>query len=112
MARIPYVVCFRPIKIRTTLLSFRQHMTERYSSQLQVLKMWQIFVILSNDSMKDITDTVNDLYNVLHVADCCYVTKWVTITSALMGQSPIQTVPACDVQIRAHHHIDVFTDIN
>ena len=32
------------------------------------------------------------------------VTKWVTITSALTGQSP--------VQIGAHHHIDVYTDIN
>ena len=30
----------------------------------------------------------------------------------IMGQSPIQTVPACPVQIRAHHHIDVYTDIN
>ena len=29
-----------------------------------------------------------------------------------MGQSPIQTVPACPVQIRAHHRIDVYTDIN
>ena len=29
------------------LLSFRQYMTERYSGQLQVLKMRQIFVILS-----------------------------------------------------------------
>ena len=40
------------------------------------------------------------------------VTKWVTITSALTGQSPVETVPACPVQIRAHHHIDVYTDIN
>ena len=38
--------------------------------------------------------------------------KWATITSALTGQSPVQTVPACPVQIRAHHHIDVYTDIN
>ena len=29
-----------------------------------------------------------------------------------MGQSPVQTVPGCPVQIRAHHHIDVHTDIN
>ena len=29
-----------------------------------------------------------------------------------MGQSPVQTVPACPVQIRAHHHIDVYTYIN
>ena len=38
----------------------------------------------------------------------------ITITSALdrTGQSPVQTVPACPVQIRAHHHIDVYTDIS
>ena len=40
------------------------------------------------------------------------VTKWVTITSALTGQSPLETVPACPVQIAAHHHTDVYTDIN
>ena len=34
------------------LLSFRQYMTERYSGQLQVLKMWQIFVISSHDSTR------------------------------------------------------------
>ena len=62
--------------------------------------------------MKDITDTVNDVCNILHNADCCYVTKWVTITSALTEQSPVQTVPACLVQIRAHHHTDAYTDIN
>ena len=28
------------------------------------------------------------------------------------GQSTVQTVPACPVQIRAHHHTDVYTDIN
>ena len=44
--------------------------------------------------------------------DCCYVTKWVTITSVRTGQSPVQTMPVCPVQIRAHHHIDVYTDIN
>ena len=37
---------------------------------------------------------------------------WVTITSVHMGQSPIQTVPACPIQIRAHHHINVYIDIN
>ena len=62
--------------------------------------------------MKDITDTVNDVCNVLHDADCCYITKWVTIMSMHVGQSPLQTVPACPIQIRAHHHIDVYTDIN
>ena len=40
------------------------------------------------------------------------VTKWVTITSVLTGQSPVETVPACPVQIGAHHHTDVYTDIN
>ena len=44
--------------------------------------------------------------------DCYYVTKWATITSVRTGQSPVQTVPARPVQIRAHHHIDVYTDIN
>ena len=29
-----------------------------------------------------------------------------------MGQSPVQTVSASSIQIRAHHHIDVCTDIN
>ena len=62
--------------------------------------------------MKDITDTVNDVCNILHDTDCCYVTKWVTIMFAHMGQSLIQSVPACPIQIRAHHHIDVYTDIN
>ena len=40
------------------------------------------------------------------------VTKWVTITSLFMGQSPVKTVPACPVQIGTHHHIDVYIDIN
>ena len=42
------------------------------------------------------------------------VVIWVTIMSTLdrTGQSPVETVPACPIQIRAHHHIDVFTDIN
>ena len=62
--------------------------------------------------MKDITDTVNDVCNVLHDADCWYATKWVTITSTHTGQSPVRTVPACPVQIRANHHIDVNIDIN
>ena len=43
---------------------------------------------------------------------CCYITKWVAITSVCTGQSLVQTVPACPVQIRAHHHTDVYTDIN
>ena len=42
------------------------------------------------------------------------VVIWVRIMSALdhTGQSRVQTVPACPIQIRAHHHIDVYTDIN
>ena len=55
-----------------------------------------------------------------HFAQCnnnCDVTVAmlpITITSApdRTGQSPVQTVPACPVQIRAHDHIDVYTDIN
>ena len=62
--------------------------------------------------MKDITDTVNNVRNDVQDADCCYATKWVTITSACMGQSPVQIVPAYPRQIRAHHHTDVYTDIN
>ena len=46
-------------------------------------------------------------YNVLHDVTVA-VTKWVTITSAHVGQSPVQTEPACPVQIRAHHHIAVY----
>ena len=46
---------------------------------------------------------------------------WITITSALclvwkvivcMGHYYYVRVTACPVQIRAHHHIDVYTDIN
>ena len=32
--------------------------------------------------------------------------------SARTGQSPVQTVPTCPVQIRAYHHIDVDADID
>ena len=39
------------------------------------------------------------------------VTIWVIITSALRGQSRVETVPACPVQIGAQHHIDVYADI-
>ena len=55
--------------------------------------------------------------------DCCYATKWVTIMSTLdashtVGYCLYGTLllrlpwTACPVQIRAHHHIDVYTDIN
>ena len=56
--------------------------------------------------MKDITDTVNDVCNVLHDA--------VTVAMLPNGLQlrPIQTVPACPVQIRAHHHTGVCTGIN
>ena len=65
--------------------------------------------------MKDIPDTVND--------DVCTVAMlWVTITSALclvqkvtvcMGHYYyVRAGTACPVQIGAHHHIDVCTDIN
>ena len=55
--------------------------------------------------------------HVLHDATIlllCYqiVVIWVTITFAHAGGSPVQTVPACPVQTRVHHHINVCTDIN
>ena len=59
--------------------------------------------------MKDITDTVNDVCNVLHDADCCYVPNGLQLCSCIR---PLQTVPACPIQIIAHHHTDVYTDIN
>ena len=42
---------------------------------------------------------------------------WVTITSAryvtvCMGHYNYVLATACPVQIKAHHHIDVYTDIN
>ena len=42
------------------------------------------------------------------------VVIWVTITSVLdrTGQSPVQTVPACPIQIRAHHHMSIQTSIS
>ena len=65
--------------------------------------------------MKDIPDTVND--------DVCTVAMlWVTITSALCLVQKVTVCTghyyyvragtACPVQIGAHHHIDVYTDIN
>ena len=41
--------------------------------------------------------------------DCCNVTKYQSCNLGYnyvlhTGQSPVQTVPACPVQIRAHHH--------
>ena len=59
--------------------------------------------------MKDITDTVNDTcmvrqcmgYNYVHVVGYCLYR-----TLLLRPRS------ACPVQIRAHHHIYVYTDIN
>ena len=66
--------------------------------------------------MKDITDTVN-------VMSALTVTMlWVTITSALdVSIREVTVCPghyyyvhatACPVQIRAHHHMDVYTNIN
>ena len=37
--------------------------------------------------------------------------SWVTYLG-LYQTSPIETVPACPMQIRSHHHIDVYADIN
>ena len=63
--------------------------------------------------MKDITDTVNDvcttvamLPNGLQLCPCCPIWKVTVCTGHYYYMS------ACPVQIRAHHHIDVYTDIN
>ena len=66
--------------------------------------------------MKDITGTVK---RCLH-GDCCYVTKLVAIMSTLSctvgyclyGTLLLRLHSASSVQIRAHHHIVVYTDIN
>ena len=54
--------------------------------------------------MTDITDTVNDVCIML----MCPVQK-VTVCT---GHYFYVRTSACPVQIRAHHHIDVYTDIN
>ena len=65
--------------------------------------------------MKDITDTVNDVGNVFHDS---FTT--LTVATYQMGYNYVhaygtksrKTVPACPIQIIAHHHTDVYTDIN
>ena len=38
---------------------------------------------------------------------------WSWVTYLRLNQtSPIETVPACPMQITSRHHIDVYTDIN
>ena len=66
--------------------------------------------------MKDIPDTVNDDV----CTDCCYVMgyNYVRTVSRTEGYCLYGTLllcprwTACPVQIGAHHHIDVYTDIN
>ena len=61
--------------------------------------------------MKDITDTVNDI-----CTDCCYVMGYNYVRAVgycLYGTLLLRPRwTACPVQIGAHHHIDVYTDIN
>ena len=84
-----------------------------------------------NNKMKDITDTVNDVCHVLFLRDklCCKVAHahvcnrsdsnvntcmCATLWQSLSHKYSNQIFPraACPVQIRAHHHIDVYADIN
>ena len=48
----------------------------------------------------------------MHDATVAMLPNGLQFASARTGLSPVQTVPACPVQIRAHHHIDGYTDIN
>ena len=61
--------------------------------------------------MKDITDTVNEV-----CPDCCYVMgyNYVHVVGYCLYGTLLLRLQwtACPVQIRAHHHIDVYTDIN
>ena len=60
--------------------------------------------------MKDITDTVNDV-----CTDCCYVMGYNYIHMVgycLYGALLLLLHSASPVQIRAHHHLDVYADIN
>ena len=54
--------------------------------------------------MKDITDTANDMMS----AWTANATTVATLPNGLL----LRPRSACTVQIRAHHHIDVCTDIN
>ena len=69
--------------------------------------------------IKEITDTVNDVCMVPVPAICNVngnsLSYWLWLRYlGLYGTSLIETVtaPARPVQIRAHHHIDVYADIN
>ena len=65
--------------------------------------------------MKDITDTVNDVCTTLTVAmlpNYNYICTVHTVGYCLYGTLLLHPRSACPVQMRAHHHIDVFTDIN
>ena len=64
----------------------------------------------NNKYMKDVTDTVNDV-----CTDCCCVMGYNYVRA--VGYCMYKTLllrpcSACPVQIRAHYHIDVYTDIN
>ena len=56
--------------------------------------------------MKDITDTVNDVCTTLTVAMLPNGLQFDRAVSRTVGWT------ACPVEIRAHHHKDVYTDIN
>ena len=60
--------------------------------------------------MKDVTDTVNNV-----CTDCCFVMGYnyvCTVGYCLYRTLLLRLRSACPEQIRAHHDIDVYTDIN
>ena len=59
--------------------------------------------------MKDITDTLNDVCMVLQ---CNIIHDAVTVAMLPNGLQLHPRVLACPLQIRDHHYIDVYTDIN
>ena len=68
--------------------------------QLQPIRVQRL------EKMKDITDTVNDVCMVRQCMGYNYVRA---VGYCLYGTcSSVE----CPVEIRAHHHIDVYTDIN
>ena len=65
--------------------------------------------------MKDITDTVNDVYTDLLCYGLQLRPRWtgpIREVTVCIGHYYYVSATACPVQIRAHHHIDVYTDIN
>ena len=92
-----------------------------------LINVWEDRKILKLSNMKDITDTVNDVCmvrqcNLLHRdVTVAMLSNWLQLRpycvpySRLLFEWTLLLRPRwtpCPVQIRAHHHINVYTDIN